>query len=376
MRSKLKNAILFLFVLGGLLVTGAIQAKARTQKPPQYIAFAFDGSKNISMWNATREFSKSMASEQKDVRFTYFLSGVVFLTDANKKKYTGPHHTAGQSDIDFGGTNQDMIARIEQINAASSHAEGHEMGSHANGHFHAEEQHWVQADWEKEFGLFNKLLEGVITNNSLPGSAPLLKLNPEKEVKGFRAPYLEVTSGMHPTLKEYGFRYDTSGVADMDYWPKKKNGVWDFPLAMLRIVDTNKRTLSMDYNFYVADSNATEDPAHSELYRDRMRRTYLKYFESNYNGNRAPIHIGHHFSRWNGAAYWNAMKDFAAAVCGKPEVKCVTYKELADYMDSLSTSTIAKYEQKSMRKSAPRSYSRAEVRALGLTVDPAAAHEK
>src|SRR5262249_31924984 len=53
----------------------------------------------------------------------------------------------------------------------------------------------------------------------------------------------------------------------------------------------------------------------------------------NYFGNRAPVHIGHHFSLWNGGAYWNAMQAFAKNVCGLPEVQCVTYKDLQAFMD-------------------------------------------
>jgi len=75
-----------------------------------------------------------------------------------------------------------------------------------------------------------------------------------------------------------------------------------------------------------------------------MLETYLQYFESNYNGNRAPVHIGHHFSLWNGGAYWEAMQEFALAVCGRPEVKCVTYTELADFVDTRSPAQLKAYQ--------------------------------
>jgi hypothetical protein len=64
-----------------------------------------------------------------------------------------------------------------------------------------------------------------------------------------------------------------------------------------------------------------------------MLETYLQYFEANYNGARAPLHIGHHFSKWNGGAYWDAMKSFARKVCHLPDVQCVTNAALADYLD-------------------------------------------
>jgi hypothetical protein len=75
-----------------------------------------------------------------------------------------------------------------------------------------------------------------------------------------------------------------------------------------------------------------------------MIDTYRKYFADNYYGNRAPVHIGHHFSKWNGGAYWNAMKTFAKEVCAKPEVKCVTYKELAAFLETRTPDQLKDYK--------------------------------
>ena len=71
---------------------------------------------------------------------------------------------------------------------------------------------------------------------------------------GFRAPYLAKSPGLYPVLKSNGFRYDTSGVGQSDAWPEKIDGVWRFNLARLRIAGSGKGTLSMDYNFFVAQS--------------------------------------------------------------------------------------------------------------------------
>lgn len=329
-----------------------------------------------------------MRDENVEVPFTYFLSGVVFLKDTEKKLYTGPKHSAGQSDISFGGTQADLIGRINHINAALS--EGHEMGSHANGHFDGGVGRWSESDWMLEFKLFNWLIADVLKNNSLPAGTNGFNMDPEKEVFGFRAPYLGVNAGLWSTLKNYKYAYDTSRVADANYWPQKINGVWNFPLAMLRVADTNKRTLSMDYNFYVADSGAKPDAANSEIYRSRMKRSYLNYFNANYTGNRAPLHIGHHFSLWNGGAYYNALKDFAKAVCGKAEVRCVTYKELTKYMESLDNETLASFQEgnfdrqnspvkmvdlKSLKKVA-KVYSPEELHKEGLVLDPHEAHNE
>ncbi len=59
----------------------------------------------------------------------------------------------------------------------------------------------------------------------------------------------------------------------------------------------------------------------------------MSYFRKEYNGSRAPINIGHHFSMWNDGVYWEALKDFAQEVCGKENVSCTSYAKLVDYLD-------------------------------------------
>lgn len=378
----------FVTLIIGLFFFTSSSLHATSVRPPQFVVFAFDGSKTLSFWQNTRDFTKAMREKNVEVPFTYFLNGVVFLKDTQKKLYTGPKHTAGQSDINFGGTQADLIGRIQHINGALK--EGHEMGSHTNGHFDGEIGRWSESDWMLEFKIFNELISNVFVNNSLPNTVDPLSLVPEKDVIGFRAPYLGVNNGLWATLKNYKFAYDTSRVADANYWPKKINSVWNFPLGMVKVADTNKRTISMDYNFYVADTGAKPDPANSEKYRSRMKRSYLNYFNGNYTGNRAPVHIGHHFSLWNGGAYYNALKDFAQEVCGKAEVKCVTYNELTKYMESLDDQTLANYQAGNFdRNNAPvpmaslkelpkesKLYTSEELLKEGIVVDPHEAHNE
>ena len=76
-----------------------------------------------------------------------------------------------------------------------------------------------------------------------------------------------------------------------------------------------------------------------------MLQTYLDYFRSNYTGNRAPLNIGHHFFDYQDGAYKDALKSFARTVCGLPEVRCVSYAELADYMDQQNPATLEAYRK-------------------------------
>jgi hypothetical protein len=314
-------------VLAGTTLVSASALASGPARPPQFVVFAFDGSLMLNRWADTRDFASQMErSTAPDFHFTYFLSATYFLENSRKTEYHGPHHAPGASDIGFGGTTDAIKARIEQVHLAEH--EGHEMGSHLCGHFDGSS--WSAADWMQDFQSFVDLTKSFLD---------------EKEVVGFRAPYLATSKGLYTTLAAMHYRYDTSQTAEMGYWPEKRGGIWNFPLADLVIAGTAKKTLSMDYNFYASQSHEKPDPANADLYEKQMYETYLNYFNHNYGGNRAPLHIGHHFSLWNGGAYWKAEQRFVREVCGKPEVKCVTYKELADFMDTLDPATLAAYRK-------------------------------
>ena len=103
----------------------------------------------------------------------------------------------------------------------------------------------------------------------------------------------------------------------------------------------------MDYNFLVAQSGGFPSPdrARRALFREQMLQTYVEYFKTNYSGNRAPLHIGHHFSDYQHGAYREALQSFARLVCGLPEVRCATYAQLADFMDGQHPDTLAAYRR-------------------------------
>jgi hypothetical protein len=146
-------------------------------------------------------------------------------------------------------------------------------------------------------------------------------------------------------LRHDRFRYDTSGISFPDQWPQKRDGLWRFNLASVRIAGLGRRTLSMDYNFSVAQSHARSDPRHAEAFKAQMLATYLAYFRASYTGNRAPLNIGHHFEAYQGGVYNEALKEFARRACGLPEVKCAAYSELADFMDRQSPEAVAAYQR-------------------------------
>jgi peptidoglycan/xylan/chitin deacetylase (PgdA/CDA1 family) len=307
---------------------------AISKKPPQYVLLAFDGSYSNSFWAESREFAQEAKRKGAPLKFTYFINAAYYLPKAAGASYAPPQHARGASAIGWGGTDADVAKRIEQTNLAFQ--EGHEIGSHTVGHWDGST--WSAAEWESEFSQWDKLL----FETPHPGAPPFAFT--AKDSVGFRAPQLGHSPGLYPTLREHGYTYDTSKSAASSHWPEKVNGVWDMALAQLRIVGSSKRTLSMDYNFYVADSAAAPDAGNFATYKKRMLDTYRAYFNANYTGNRAPVHIGHHFSKWNGGAYWEAMKEFALEVCAKPNVKCTTYKDLVTFLNARTPQELADYK--------------------------------
>ena len=332
------------FVLAASAVTGCSSAStddggesgsaAATQaRPPQFVLLAFDGSYNNAFWAESRAFAKA-----NPLKFTYFVNSVYYVARPNNASYSAPQHKAGLSNIGWGDDREDIATRLEQTRLA--HAEGNEIGSHTAGHFDGST--WSEAEWTTEFDSFEKMFWNA------PKTAGLPAINmgfTQDDIKGFRAPQLGFSAGLYKTLAKKGFTYDTSKSGAPNHWPDKQNGVWNFPLAQLRIVGSGKSTLSMDYNFFFADSKGVNDPntEHHAVFEKQAVDTYMQYFQSNYFGNRAPIHLGHHFSKWNGGAYWNAMQTVAKRVCSLPEVKCITYGDLVKFVEE-NSSSLADYQ--------------------------------
>lgn len=327
------------------LLAFSIHASA-VDRPPQFVQLAFDGSKNINFW----EDSRSVAAKEK-IKFTYFISGVYFLADADKTKYTEPEHGNGKSAIGFGGKKADLQERVKQVVLAYN--EGNEMASHANGHYDGGKYTYEQ--WSSEMKQFETIILDAWKNAGIPEQEPKWWADMVHHINGFRAPLLGISKGMFTALNDEKYRYDTSQVEQMNYWPQIKNKLWNFPLAAVKIVGSGKNTLSMDYNFYYTQSGGNEAaPADIPKFEKEMYDTYMAYFKNNYYGNRAPVHIGHHFSLWNKGIYWKVMQRFAKEVCHKPEVVCGTYEELADFLDSKKPDELEAYRKGNFTKLNPK----------------------
>lgn len=373
-------------IVGASSISVAQTAKT-VERPPQFVMLAFDGSFALDFWEESRAFAQKARENNRPLSWTYFISGVYYLNEKNYALYVPPHIEAkysskaemqedvrkrledannlslskekrrsarsGWSAIGFGNDANDVAERVHQTNLAFE--EGHEIASHANGHFssgssRADSRKWNFEQWNSEFAQFTDFIFNPYDNNGIENRSKYATgiAFDKSDVVGFRAPTLDTNKAMFEVLESHNYTYDTSGEsssAETPAWPKKRNKTWIFPLGLIDVVGTTKKTASMDYNFFYVQSREKEDKANKNKYRDQMYTSYMKYFNDNYYGKRAPIHIGHHFSKWNGGAYWEAMQQFAWEVCGKPEVKCVTYQEYVRWLNDQSSAQLQAYSK-------------------------------
>lgn len=307
------------------------------QKPPQFVVFSWDGAGEDSQ-KLFSHFRK--VAKRNNATMTYFLSGVYLLPEAKRKLYDPPQHLAGSSDIGF-NDRKGITDTVDQLRGAW--LEGNEVGTHFNGHFcgaNGGVGQWSVADWKSEINQAKSFVKGWKTNTGAKKAQPL-PFDYDKELIGARTPCLEGQKNFMQAARELGFRYDTSGVNNQ-IWPKKKSGLWDLSMQLVPVPGRKFETLTMDYNFMVNQSGSTShgDPAKHEYWGDQMRDGLLQGFDRAYKGNRAPLIIGNHFESWNGGTYMRAIEETIDSVCTKPDVRCVSFRQLADWLDAQDPQTV------------------------------------
>ncbi|MFE0258129.1 hypothetical protein [Streptomyces sp. NPDC059010] len=308
------------------------------QKPPQFVVFSWDGAGEDSQ----KLFSHFRAvAKANNATMTYFLSGVYMLPDGKRDLYRPPQHSPGRSDIGF-NDEAGIAATAKQLRLAW--LDGNEIGTHFNGHFCGKGGgvgEWSVADWKDEIVQAKRFVKSWKTTTGLK-AAPL-PFDYDKELIGARTPCLEGQKNFVTAAHEMGFRYDSSGVNNQ-VWPAKKGGLWDLSMQLVPFPGHSYEQLTMDYNFMVNQSGTTSqgDPAKHDFWGDQMRDGLLMGFHRAYLGNRAPLIIGNHFESWNGGTYMRAVEEVVEAVCNKPDVRCVSFRQLADWLDAQDPATLKK----------------------------------
>ncbi|GAA1375847.1 hypothetical protein GCM10009612_73180 [Streptomyces beijiangensis] len=311
------------------------------EKPPQFVVFSWDG----ALENDDHLFSRFRElGERYDAQMTFFLSGIYLLPDAKRKLYHAPLHSAGASAIDF-PTEEHIKETLEQLRLA--YEDGNEIGTHFNGHFCAPDPggaKWSTEEWRSEIAQAYSFVQNWKTNTGFTDIPPL-PFDYARELAGGRAPCLEGQKNLLPAAKSYGWRYDASSPGEFQVWPAKKNDIWNFPLQLMPFPGKDFQVLSMDFNFLYNQSGGEVtqgDPAKYPQWEKQAVQGYLNGFQRVYNGSRAPLFIGNHFETWNGGIYMQAVEDVMKDVCRRDGVRCVSFKELCDWLDVQDPDVLAK----------------------------------
>ncbi|MFF3375302.1 hypothetical protein ACFYXF_20420 [Streptomyces sp. NPDC002680] len=307
------------------------------EKPPQFVVFSWDG----ALAGDDELFAHYLElSEKYDAHMTYFLTGIYLLPKSRADLYQPPQHPEGSAAISF-PTDDHIRTTLDKL--AKAWQAGNEIGTHFNGHFCGEKGggDWSVAEWKSEIDQFFSFVENWKTNTGYTDLAPL-PFDVKEEVTGGRAPCLEGQANLLKAAESYGWRYDASSAGDFQIWPAKKNGVWDFPLQMLPYEGGDYQGLSMDFNFLYNQSDGETDgaPANYPQWQQETVDAYMAGFDRVYYGSRAPLFIGNHFEEWNGGIYMKAVDEVMATMCTKADVKCVSFKELADWLDVQTPATL------------------------------------
>ncbi len=282
-------------------------------------------------------------ARQHNASMTFFLSGLYLLPESKKSLYRPPNNPRGASDIGYltDGHVKETLKYVSQ-----AWLDGHEIGTHFNGHFCAGSgsvANWTAAQWQSEIDQAISFVTQWRTNSGWSDVDPL-PFDYRKELIGGRTPCLLGQDNLLPTAKAMGWRYDASSPGGRQTWPEKRQGVWDLPLQGVPFPGHTFEVLSMDYNILANQSqNSTKGmPSRYPGWREQAVGAYTAGFDRAYETNRAPFYIGNHFEEWNGGIYMDAVEEVIKKIADKPDVRLVSFRQFVDWLDAQDPAVLDK----------------------------------
>ncbi|MGW1774768.1 hypothetical protein [Streptomyces sp. NPDC002104] len=310
------------------------------ETPPQFVVFSWDGAGEIGNGLFPR-FLK--LAKDHGAAMTFFLSGLYLLPESKKDLYRPPNNPVGASDI---GYLKDENVRNTLKYVREAWLDGHEIGTHFNGHFcggSGSVGRWSPEDWQSEIDQAVSFVTNWRTNTGWTDLEPL-PFDYRKELVGARTPCLLGQDGLLPTARKLGWRYDSSSPGGLQQWPVKRGGLWDLPLQSLPFPGHSFEVLSMDYNILANQSKNTTKgvPSRYPAWRTQATAAYLGGFKRAYETNRAPLFIGNHFEEWNGGIYMDAVEEALKGMADKKDVRLVSFRQFTDWLDVQDPKVLAK----------------------------------
>ncbi|MDF3143473.1 MULTISPECIES: hypothetical protein [unclassified Streptomyces] len=305
------------------------------ETPPQFVIFSWDGAGEVG--NGLFPRFLDLAKEH-GAHMTFFLSGLYLLPESKKRLYEPPNNPRGASDIGY-LTDEHVKATLAGVRRAW--LEGHEIGTHFNGHFCAGTGtvgNWTPQQWRSEIEQAKAFVKEWRTNSGWT-DLPSLPFDYDKELVGGRTPCLLGQDNLLPTARELGWRYDASSPGGRQVWPQKKQGLWDLPLQQIPFPGRSFEVLSMDYNMLANQSvNSTNAPSYNyPAWRKQSAQAYIQGFKRAYETNRAPFFVGNHFEQWNGGIYMDAVEEALKHIAREKEkgedIRLVSFRQFVDWMD-------------------------------------------
>ncbi|MGS2588544.1 hypothetical protein [Streptomyces hebeiensis] len=310
------------------------------QTPPQFVVFSWDGAGEVGNGLFPRFLD---LAKDHGAAMTFFLSGIYLLPESKKTLYRPPNNPVGASDIGY-LTDDHVKATLENVRRAW--LDGHEIGTHFNGHFCAGSgsgANWTPGQWRSEIDQAVSFVTEWRTNTGWKDLEPL-PFDYREELTGGRTPCLLGQENLLPTAKKLGWRYDASSPGGHQMWPEQKQGIWDLPLQGMPFPGHSFEVLSMDYNILANQSqNSTKGPpANYPAWRKQATEAYLGGFNRAYESNRAPFFIGNHFEEWNGGIYMDAVEEALKGMAGKKDVRLVSFRQFVDWLDVQDPAVLTK----------------------------------
>ncbi|CAL9550719.1 hypothetical protein [Streptomyces sp. enrichment culture] len=305
------------------------------QTPPQFVVFSWDGAGEVGNGLFPRFLD---LAQEHGAHMTFFLSGLYLLPESKKRLYDPPNNPRGASDIGY-LTDAHIKDTLENVRRAW--LDGHEIGTHFNGHFcggSGTVGNWTPAQWRSEIDQAKSFVKEWKTNTGWT-DLPALPFDYDKELVGGRTPCLLGQDNLLSTARELGWRYDASSPGGLQMWPVKKDGIWDLPLQQIPFPGHSFEVLSMDYNILANQSvNSTNAPAHNYPgWREQATKAYISGFKRAYESNRAPFFIGNHFEEWNGGIYMDAVENALKHIAREKEkggdIRLVSFRQFTDWLD-------------------------------------------
>ncbi|MGW1835692.1 polysaccharide deacetylase family protein [Streptomyces sp. BBFR2] len=314
------------------------------QTPPQFVIFSWDGAGEVGNGLFPRFLR---LARDHGAAMTFFLSGLYLLPESKKHLYLPPNNAPGASDIGY-LTDEHIKATLRNVRQAW--LDGHEIGTHFNGHFCAGSgtvKNWTPDQWSSEIDQAVDFVTKWRTNTGFTDLEPL-PFDYRKELIGGRTPCLLGQENLLPTAEKLGWRYDASSPGGLQMWPRKKGNIWDFPLQQIPFPGHTFEVLSMDYNILANQSkNSTRAPSvNYPGWRRQATDSYISGFQRAYETNRAPFFIGNHFEEWNGGIYMDAVEEALKHIANEQnkDVRMVSFRQFTDWLDAQDPAVLAKLQ--------------------------------